>query len=277
MDIKQIGQDLSGIVNVDSMVCMSRLGVPIVYISIVEDMCATIATVMTGAQLLTFVLARGQRIGSVPTDIFNISQAYYAGEVSLGTLFLSGCQPKDNRCLIPYEQRMPLALRLASNPLQLYRTQWLQIAWSKERIYFPISTGKGPDFSRPYVCIPIDDTTHTGSQQNPVELRNAILELGILLLEIWHEKAFANQYNLARTCGMHEPRRALAFDWMANTSNPPPLLYNDAISYCITGINHGEAKYWNWEDTRLWRALCQNVIEPLSKNCQLWSGHSTTC
>ncbi|KAK6338382.1 hypothetical protein TWF730_002445 [Orbilia blumenaviensis] len=241
-------------------------------ITVIDNICATIETFVTTQQRRSFVLARNQRIGSVPADLNCFHCFFHGDEVSLGTL-LSSCQPGGRGCLIPYQQRIPLALRLASNILQLFRTRWLQRAWSKNSIFFPISATKhGPDFTKPFVSIPIDDGVQGAQAQDSVDIRNAILELGILLLEIWHETAFEAQYSnlTATSSGMHEPRRTFAFDWMMNTQNPPPLLYNDAITYCISGINHGESRYWDCEDPRLWKALCQNVITPLSKTCKLW-------
>ncbi|KAF3280599.1 hypothetical protein TWF970_002812 [Orbilia oligospora] len=243
-------------------------------VTVIDDICATIEAFTFTQRRVSFVVAKDQRIGSISNDL-NCFHCFFQGdEVSLETL-LSRCPPGSRSCLIPYDQRIPLALRLASNILQLFRTQWLQRPWCKDSIYFPISTSgtkHGPDFGKPFVSVPIDNGLRIASTQNNTDIRSIILELGILLLEIWHEVAFENQYNSINTSGMHEPRRTFAFDWMMNTTNPPPPLYKDAITYCIFGINHGESRYWDSEDPKLWRALCQNIIHPLSKICKLWGG-----
>ncbi|KAK6499342.1 hypothetical protein TWF506_003970 [Arthrobotrys conoides] len=243
-------------------------------VTIVDDICATIEAFALTQRRISFVIAKNQRIGSISTDL-NCFHCFFQGdEVSLETLLSRS--PLGNRgCLIPYDQRIALALRLASNLLQLFRTQWLQKPWRKDSIYFPISksgTKHGPDFRKPFVSIPIDNGVRCVSAHNNTDIRNIMLELGILLLEIWHEVAFETQYNLTNISGIQEPRRTFAFDWMMNTTNPPPLLYEEAIKYCISGLNYGESRNWDCEDPKLWKSLCQNVISPLAKTCTVWGG-----
>ncbi|KAK6351858.1 hypothetical protein TWF718_005003 [Orbilia javanica] len=244
-------------------------------VTIIDDICATIEAFTISQRRISFVIAKDHRIGSVQADLKVFNYFFHGDEISLGTL-LSSCHTGSRSCLIPYDQRIPLALRLASNILQLFRTQWLQSSWSKDSIYFPVSisgTKRGPDFGKPFVSVPIDDGVRCRSAHNNTDIRDVVLELGILLLEIWHETTFESQYDLTTTQGLSRPRRTFAFDWVTNTGNPPPLLYIDAITYCISGIDHGESRYWDCEDPRLWKALCQNIITPLSKICKLWGGH----
>ncbi|KAK6510123.1 hypothetical protein TWF481_004837 [Arthrobotrys musiformis] len=239
-------------------------------VTVVDDICATIETCTATQRRISFVIAKDQRIGSISSDLNCFNCFFHGDEVSLETL-LSIHQSGSRNCLIPLDQRIPLALRLASNILQLFQTRWLQSSWSKNSIYFPISSTKcRPDFGKPFVSIPIDDGVRCVATQNNLDIKNVILELGILLLEIWNEAVFENKYDLTNISGMHEPRRTFAFDWLMDTTNPPPALYNDAITYCISGINHGESRYWDYDDPRLWKALCQNIITPLSKICKLW-------
>ncbi|KAF3932763.1 hypothetical protein ABW19_dt0206299 [Dactylella cylindrospora] len=243
-------------------------------ITMIDDICAVIKATQSSQDQVSFVLHGNHRIGSIPSGKKAPPCYFHGNETSLKTILLSDSKPGHRGSLIPLGLRMLLALRVASNLLQLFKTQWLQHAWSKDTIYFPVSATAGmPDFGRPFVSIPFEDSSRDPESGKNLELRIAILELGILLLEIWHEKAFEDQYNtITQTPVTRHIRRALALDWVEDASNPPPTLYYNAVLYCISGIINGESRDWEWDDRRLWSSLCQNIIEPLSKNCQSWSG-----
>ncbi|EPS38838.1 hypothetical protein H072_7429 [Dactylellina haptotyla CBS 200.50] len=244
-------------------------------ITIINDLCGAIEISKCNNQPVSFYLSVTQQvasIGSMPADQHIIPRYFQGDETPLRNLLSSDPTSPHRDCQIPLDLRMLLALRVASNLLQLYQTRWLQKAWSKDEIFFPMAAAKKqPDFSRPFVSVPFEDCGQCQHTQDDVELRTAIMELGILLLEIWHGKTFETQYPHNPTMlRQDQHRRVLAYSWMQDNSYPPPIRYLDAIAYCIFGINHGEARHWEAGDPKLWRALCQNIISPLSKNCECW-------
>lgn len=162
--------------------------------------------------------------------------------------------------LLPLKLRMLLALRLASNLLQLLQTQWLRNAWSKDNIYFllrPIADATGGsqdqlyiDFSRPFVSLVFDGNDGSAAPQKNVEPKIALLELGILLLEIWHERTLETKFSLKEAPSGYYERLLLASRWLDETDDPLLTLYDKATSHCIRGMIGGETRLRTWEDIK---------------------------
>jgi hypothetical protein len=236
----------------------------------IDDLCT--AFTATG---VAFVLTKNQTIGTIQSHTqCTISCQHH--QITLKEL-LSDADPARRVPLIPLKLRMLLALKLASNLLQLLQTQWLRTDWSKELVSFPVGPVQNPktsdiDFTRPYVsCI----FEHANTAANPaktssVEPKVAMLELGIVLLEIWHERTLEMQFSLQNTPVRFHERLALALEWIGETDNPLLELYDQAVTYCLTGVVASESRNMQWEDMELWAAICNDVIEPLSKNCKQW-------
>jgi len=179
---------------------------------------------------------------------------------------------------IPLKLRMLLALRLASTLLQILHTQWLKSAWSKDVVCFPLfraecTNAAKIDFSKPFISSGFNsETSGNLAPIDPIEPKIAMLELGIMLLEIWHETTLETQFSLRESPTKYHKRLALALTWRdeAEVVNPLLELYDKAMSYCLTGVISGEARNTQWHDLKLWTAVCADIIEPLSKNCKLW-------
>lgn len=246
-------------------------------VTFVEDICAAIEAARGGKQQVAFVLTANQQMGTIPTDEKTLIPYHQADKITLKALLLS-----DNKLsyLLPLRLRMLLALRLASNLLQLLQTQWLQSAWSKDVIYFLLRpTGEANnasrdnlhiDFSRPFVSLTFDNSNASAPPQQNVDPKVVLLELGILLLEIWHKKTLETQFSLNEAPAGYYERLALALKWLDDTNDPLPELYDKAVSHCVRGMIGGETRFREWEDIKFWGAVCEDIIEPLSKNCKQW-------
>lgn len=162
-------------------------------ISLVDNICTAIQPVQNTSQQMAFVLTRPQRIGTKAADDCMINPCACFETTSLRA-FLFDRQNQPRHAVTSVKPRMQLALRLASSLLQLCRTQWLPNTWSHDKVYFkikptPIFQGQGHeiDLGRPFI------STAFGRDATPVPLVEAnpkavLLDLGILLLEIWHEQ-----------------------------------------------------------------------------------------
>ncbi|KAF3133223.1 hypothetical protein TWF569_010667 [Orbilia oligospora] len=238
-------------------------------ITTINDICGAIEIARGGKQQFAFVLDTDQHIGSMPSDDAVLTRYSNSNETSLSTLLILD-QYSGLKCL---DLRMLLALRIASNILQLFKTNWLQRIWSKNEIYFPTSKGiNTPDLNRPFISVCFEDMKARPGED--IELRAAILELGILLLEIWNWKAFQIPDTQTTPVGMlalYNQRHKHAFGWMHDTdaTHTIPNFYYRAVHFCISGMD-GQARCWKWDDPKLWVELCQNIIEPLHENCGNW-------
>ncbi|KAK6495222.1 hypothetical protein TWF481_003248 [Arthrobotrys musiformis] len=241
-------------------------------ITTIDDICGAIELARGQNEKFTFVLIMDQRIGSIPSDCGLLDRYSNGNETPLSALLMSD-QYSGFKHL---DLRMFLALRIATNILQLFKTRWLQRVWSRNEIYFPTSRGvDAPDLNRPFISVLFEGCDKGGEAQSQVDLRTAILELGILLLEIWNWEAFVLPNPRPPAPGglvLYNQRHTHAFAWMQETkiTGTVPPLYYDAVHFCISGMD-GQARYLGWEDPKLWTVLCQNVVEPLYKNCGYWT------
>jgi hypothetical protein len=182
--------------------------------------------------------------------------------IALGELI----QCKDHKGYpIPLKTRMMLALKLASNVLQLSQTPWLREGWSCRNIAFPICLGPSDDgiarvdFTRPLISSLFKkDRNHTTSGDIKPEV--AFLELGIVLLEIWHQKSLEAQFPTVEIPSDYDNRMILASRWRKDSLDPPVELYDRAIRYCIFGIASTPTPNPQWGDKYLWASFCEEVI-----------------
>ncbi|KAH0536892.1 hypothetical protein FGG08_006263 [Glutinoglossum americanum] len=254
-------------------------------VTFVDDICATIETARCSKRQIAFVLTGSQQMGTIPTDEKMLTPCHQADKMTLNTL-LSDNRSNHHNILLPLRFRMLLALRLASNLLQLLQTQWLQSAWSKDVIYFLLRpTGEANnasrdllniDFDRPFVSLSFGDNNASAPlPQQSVNPRVALLELGILLLEIWHKRTLEAQFSLEEAPVEYYERLALALKWLDDMDEPMPELYDKAVSHCVRGMIGGETRFRDWEDIGFWGAICGDIIEPLFKNCGQWRYRTT--
>lgn len=169
---------------------------------------------------------------------------------------------------LPWKTRMELALKLASSFLQFLRTPWMQTHWYANKVHFLRTDGQSaqPDLSRPYLLTVFDpshSTTSTSPTQTPV--KTDLIELGILLLEIWHEQTLEEHFSDPATTTPSNYRHFQALQWLDDVQNPLPDLYHRAVSHCVVQIYTTEMRALEWDDTLFWKAVCENVIDPLSK------------
>ncbi|GAB1316325.1 hypothetical protein MFIFM68171_06535 [Madurella fahalii] len=240
----------------------------------VENICA----VINSDRHIAFVLTRHHRIGMLGADDSGLTAPAQPTKTSLMELF-SVHSGERRGASMPLRRRMLLALRLASNLLQLFQAHWLPNAWSHENVFFPVATaadqGSSPDidFSRPFMSAPFTKYAKHTTQPQPqpkTEPKVALLELGILLLEIWHEETLEMHFSLGNPPTGYYERLAKAVEWLDDMSNPPPQLYIKAACHCIMGMIGGEVQLGRWDGNDFWNAVCGDIIEPLFKNCKMW-------
>lgn len=248
----------------------------------IENICGVLETpsrfgVPLGA---CFVLTHQQRIGvSRRNSAVTTPFAKVSGDMIALSALLSAA---------PLKFGMLLALRLASNLLQLFQTHWLQKPWSKHELYFSVrpllqAATKGlaspaheaPDLNQPFVSLTFGTGGPAPTCPGAIDAKTSLLELGILLLELWHQSPF--EARLAATGGGYYQRLVAALEWLDDTPDvdPMPELYDRAASLCIRSVIGGQAKLADWEDMGFWAGVCVDVIEPLERGCQVWRRESS--
>lgn len=250
-------------------------------VTFTNDICGTIEAVEHEKRRLAFILTEDHGLGAIPATEVTLIAYHQAEVVTLKQLLHSASDRKIRGPTLPLKLRMTLALRLASNLLQLSQTEWLQEAWSKETLCFinrhapngveTISQSQQHiDLGRPWVSLLFDEKPRHSATKSNIKPKTALLELGILLLEIWHESTLETYFSLSERPCDHYDRLAWAFKWLDDTCDPLPDLYERAVRHCIQQATGNGMYHQDWDEMRIWGEFCEEVIQPLLKNCKQW-------
>ena len=197
--------------------------------------------------------------------------------VDLESLIRKASTASERLQKLPLKARLQLALTLASNTVQLSSTQWLRHTWSKKSVCFmtsPTTGGHQPpvDLTRPVLCedFPEVPVALTGSTTQTPGARSMLLELGIILLELWNETTLELYYASTKFTVRDDyfTRLSLAQRWLEESENYMLPAYHDAVARCIRTQFDGCPVNPVWDET-LRAGLMKSVIEPLLKQCKV--------
>ena len=173
-------------------------------------------------------------------------------------------------------QRMNLSFNVASSLLQLYSTPWLPEAWTKRTICFrrcgESSQASDIDMcfepTRPFIVHTFSEAP-AARPTYKVEPRYQLLNLGILLLEIRHERSFetwasSHRIDLDSSYGS---RFSAASKWLRDSIGEMETSYHDAAARCIEFTFQTHPAIRNWDDSAFRKAVCELVLKPLWTNC----------
>ena len=173
-------------------------------------------------------------------------------------------------------QRMTLSFSIASSLLQLCSTPWIAESLSKQNIFFwrhkirPMAGGEilHVDTGHPFI-IKKFSTTLTGCQIHRSDARKQLLSLGILLLEIGHERSFeswtsVHGFTLTETYGS---RYDAASAWLNDPTGTLLSPHYNAAARCIECTFRTRSAIPDWEDLDFRKSVCELVIKPLWDNC----------
>ena len=171
-------------------------------------------------------------------------------------------------------ERIELAFSIAISLLSFHSTHWLEKPWTEESIHFFLKRQSDSriDTMRPVIMriVPIAAGTAVAlTTPNLSEPKSALIELGILLLELWHHRTledWAPQTNSTYK-DTPEDRRIAATRWLEMTSNGLTTTYTSAVEGCLA-FCAGRIRSWQEDDFR--RQICEDIIKPLKDNCKAW-------
>ncbi|KAI7778761.1 hypothetical protein LA080_001828 [Diaporthe eres] len=231
-------------------------------VATISSICETIKEACGMKSGISFALLGNRQMGTFPDQkampgTRTLCQVDHRDCVSLS-------QTLKTSSTLPLKPRMQLSLQLASSLLQLLSTPWLTQAWCKHTVFFLLPENlSGPtshakqnaqvDLNRPLVVCSFSGECPVVP---PMEPKAALLELGILLLEIWHGMTLESRFGLDESISQSQSmkyyeRLVKALEWQDDGTNPMLGLYGQAVSKCLTGNNLSAGKLVDWEDSKL--------------------------
>ena len=168
-------------------------------------------------------------------------------------------------------QRTVLALNLASSILQLHTTNWFGETWTKKAIKFfqrQISGTSTIAADTPFILRSYPRALHPSNRNS---VKRDMLELGILLLEIWQQQTF-EAWTTTKQLAMqteYSPRMVLAIQWLEATTDDLTACYADAVSVCVKFSFEG-VQQRDWGNPAFRRLYCERVIGFLQENYKAW-------
>ena len=254
----------------------------------VQDICRAIAQAKQEQRLLQLYLLAHQRLHCYhPVPVQHVlDSSKYISTTSLASLLTASSSTSDRSDKLPLKPRLLLALTLASTLIQLNATPWLGSIWSKHSIYFSTQPSKDPaldqhplhpsriDLTRPFLTLSFKNEPTALPPSNaptayPTDPRQMILELGIMLLEIWHEnslESYSSAINQVIKDSYYE-RLSLAQRWLDETQEFMFPAYFDVVTRCVRCCFDGVPANPVW-DGCLFKGLVTGVVEPLLEQCR---------
>ena len=243
---------------------------------VIDSICASLLQVAQTSWPLSFYLSPDRRLRHALTGATKLSATSnlknphghlsHRNSVTLQEIIT-------HKTKFDLRDRILVAFVLVSSQLQLHSTPWLPDFWSKDILRFPCTNDPQTSeisviYSCPFVQRHFSDTA-TPQEQSLSNAKRALLELGILLLEIWKQQTFTEY---AFTIGKeidegYGLRYEVAKRWLDESEQQLLPPYAGIISRCIEcNIANTSLKY-DWQDEMLRQSICEDLLKPLHALC----------
>ena len=245
---------------------IESLAVPSISEKIIECFCSTIQEI-TGTQASVGVLVYNDSKHQVWAPRAPLTSARI---LSLAEL-LSLPEP-------PMEERLKLAVRLASSVLQFHTSGWLQERWGKQDIYFiqrDSSQSQTPDLDTPpSLDTPVVRQSFTQEPSPPkttietllVRCNLSLFSLGIVLIELWFWKSVESfQADKPEADDLDITRYMTAMGLIKTIQEKAGAQFGGSVWRCICGIDHQETRL---EDNEYKNEAYLKVLQPLVKHLE---------
>ncbi|KAJ5739887.1 hypothetical protein N7533_012671 [Penicillium manginii] len=242
----------------------------------IKDICQYIQLAHENKQPFDLYLSRSAKLcscsGSVGPDLeMGMDDKGFHDVLTLRDVLLS---MQDTKTITPQwtmNQRMALSFNIASSILQLHSTPWLKSPLISSSIRFMPNSLNFKNAPRPFIlsAFPIQN-----EPASPCTAKTSLLELGILLLEIWHIKtidSYACEKSLQDSnCYGH--RYEVARHWLDISDDSMLPFHLELVTRCIECTFATSSATPDWSDITFRKSVCEYVLKPLWDNCpqKLW-------
>ena len=199
------------------------------------------------------------------------------GMISLNQLLQESSAQSRPAPLWSLKQRMELSFNIASSVLQLNLTPWLYLPLTSKWICF--ARARKPtantattaqlctDMPKPFVVHSFS-VGHADSPGSVCSPKRSLLELGIVLLELWYVKpveTYASEAGL-KLDDSFGSRYDVAQAWLESDVDMLSF-YLDLVTRCVECTFATTGPMPDWRDVVFRKSVCEYVLKPLWENC----------
>jgi hypothetical protein len=168
-------------------------------------------------------------------------------------------------------QRMTLSLSVASSVMQLNSTPWLDLPLNINMVFLVSNGSMTP--AMPLQPLIKHNFIFATMQKPHCSVRRTMLELGILLLELWNQQTFASFIADAKISASHTVgcRYDAACQWADESIDHIMPFHHKVIKRCVEcnfATNPGGPVEIDWNDTTFRKSVCEHVLQPLWEECR---------
>jgi hypothetical protein len=191
---------------------------------------------------------------------------------TLGTAELIPLEDSLRTGNLSLNQRMTLSLSVASSVMQLNSTPWLDLPLNLKMVYLIPDGPMTP--ATPLQPLIKHNFIYATINKPHCSVRRTMLELGILLLELWHQQTFAffianSQITASNTIGC---RYDAACQWADESIHNIMPFYHDVVKRCVEcnfAMSPSGPAEFDWNDSTFRKSVCEHVLQPLWEECRL--------
>jgi hypothetical protein len=232
----------------------------------IMDICSAIEKGKADQRHIAFTLTRDCKIGMDGGCKHRFTTFQAKDAVRLKDLLLSASQGPGRQLKSAWDVKILLALNVASSFLQLLRTPWIAHGLSTDTVTLLQPPNGDAEIDKPLLSVSFEASPNNQAARTAkFELKEALVELGIMLLEIWHGKTFEERFRIGPQPLRPFERQGHALGWLGSILETLPPSYHKAVAHCLAGAMTASPPPNGWDDMRLWENMCGNVIEPLAK------------
>ncbi|KAJ5908063.1 hypothetical protein N7495_000745 [Penicillium taxi] len=242
----------------------------------IEDLCQSLYRAYESRQGLHLYLSRCAKLcyysdSTNPGIEMSINNELTCDTLSLADILYMMQDPKPSTPKWTINQQMALAFKITSSIMQLHSTPWLKAPLTSSSIRFMSHSLGFRNTPQPFIVSIFPTQTRTTS---PWTAKTSLLELGIMLLEIWHMESidyYASRRNL-QINDSYGTRYEIAKNWLNFSDDNMLPFYLELVTRCIECTFATTTATPEWSDSILRKSVCEHVVKPLWENCpqKLW-------
>jgi hypothetical protein len=239
----------------------------------IQDLCSAISTLQKPQRDVCFSLLANE-IAKQKFGVLLITPVRYL-PTDTASWSVSSLRAVLEDSKFAQQDRLKLAITLASSVLQLHQTPWLDENWGKDSIFFVKRPGK-TQFDQPFVSVNIDQSKQSTmrtlpNRMNRVIRNRTLYALGVALIELYYRKPISDLHR--DEDGPLNTGDVLS-DLMTEFNTADRLAeallseagakYSDAVRRCIRCEFDGRTS--SLEDTKFQKAVFRGVVAQLQEN-----------